>query len=96
MTIRGATFSGEVMRILKHESGRELKLNFWLFGWFGELFAPSSDFEGLWLTAKVRPSWWWFARSVKLFFLIIFRNFHGVIIMPGLAWEISRDINREG
>lgn len=80
------------MKIIKHESGRELHLRFWIFGWWGEAFLPT-DFRDAWVWKKVRPNWYWFLRAIKMFFGIIFRDFHGVIIMPMTAWTVARGIN---
>jgi hypothetical protein len=79
---------------LKHISGRELNLSFWLFGWFGYLKAPSSEFSGIWLTQRIFPAWYRFVLTVKLFVSLVFRRFDIVLLTPKLAWNVSKDLNK--
>lgn len=58
------------MRYAEHESGRRLRLRFWFFGWWGDLFAPT-DVGDCWAYAKVRPRWYWWWRRVRLFLLTV-------------------------
>ncbi len=79
------------MKTTSHESGRSLKLKFWLFGWWGYGFFPT-DIGQCWAWAKVRPRWYWMVRRVRLFCELVWRIpvEGGVPIQAPTAWEVSK------
>lgn len=75
---------------IKHKSGRILKLDFWLFGWWGKLFAPA-DIGG-WTWIKIRPRWFWYLRKIQLWSEIVWRRFDSGCskkMDSKTAWEVA-------
>jgi len=53
--------------------------------------------EPLYVDAKVRPCWYWFAMKVKLFLSIVWREWEpGYRIGWGTAWAVAGIVHDDG
>jgi len=80
------------MREMIHKSGRRLRLNRWLFGWWGEAFLPVDGFrDGTFCDAIVRPRWFWWCRRVRLAWFLVGRRWDEQCsrITPSTAWAAA-------
>ena len=56
--------------------------------YWGECMAQT-DIGGLWVAAKVRPTWWWTCRRVQLFLSIVWRRMETTRLDWRTAWDVS-------
>jgi hypothetical protein len=83
------------MKIQRHESGRELHLYFWLFGWFGSVKLPSSEFSGVWMWKRIKPLWYRVVKMIPLFLTLIKpwdNEYYGGRIKLKTAIEVCRGL----